>query len=245
MKFFFILKQQIIYVISKDWLNFIFCIINYRNNSGITFVFNFYYLSDYIGINMNELYPVFIKLTNKICIVIGGGKIATRKVKSLLRAKANITVVSPEITTELRELAEKNEITYIAQKYEHSFISDAFLVIAATNDEQVNIKIFQQAEKNNSLVNIVDVPDLCNFYVPSVYQQGDLKIAISTNGKAPALARSLREEFEKLLPAELAERIIELDNLRQAQKQSMPEDLKSRENMAQTQARKVIRSLFK
>ncbi|NIA30466.1 MAG: bifunctional precorrin-2 dehydrogenase/sirohydrochlorin ferrochelatase [Actinobacteria bacterium] len=193
---------------------------------------------------MNTLCPIFIKLKDKNCLVVGGGQVAERKVDFLLKSQANITVISPDLTKKLQLFAQDKKIVYQTKKYEPGDMDDMFLVIAATNDSETNRAIYLLAEKRNMLVNVVDVPELCNFYVPSVYRQGDLKIAISTNGKAPALARYIREGLEKLFPARIARDIEELDRLRRSQKVQLSDDMKRRETLAREQAQNIISSYF-
>ncbi len=193
---------------------------------------------------MNTLCPIFIKLKDKNCLVVGGGQVAERKVNFLFKSEANVTVVSPDLTDALQLYARDKKIVYRARKFKAADMDDMFLVIAATNDSETNRAIYLLAEKRNMLVNVVDVPELCNFYVPSVYQQGDLKIAISTNGKAPALARYIREGLEKLFPARINRDIEELDRMRQSQKVRLSSDAKRRESLAREQAEKIIGSYF-
>jgi len=193
---------------------------------------------------MNTLCPIFIKLKDKKCLVVGGGQVAERKVDFLLASQAAVTVVSPDLTTALHLYARSEKIVYHARKFRAADMDDAFLVIAATDDNETNRVIYRLAEEKNMLVNVVDVPELCNFYVPSVYQQGDLKIAISTNGKAPALARYIREGLEKLFPPRIALDIEALDRLRRSQKAQLAGDAKRRETLAREQAQNIINSYF-
>ena len=193
---------------------------------------------------MNTLCPIFIKLKDKKCLVVGGGQVAERKVNFLLASQADITVVSPDLSKTLQLYARSKKIVYHARKFRPADMDDAFLVIVATDDNETNRAIYRLAEESNKLVNVVDVPELCNFYVPSVYQQGDLKIAISTNGKAPALARYIREGLQKLFPERIARDIEELDRLRRSQKKQLSGDLKRRETLARQQAQNIISSYF-
>lgn len=193
---------------------------------------------------MNTLCPIFIKLKDKKCLVVGGGQVAERKVDFLLASQADVTVVSPDLTKALQLYTRSEKIVYHARKFRQADMDDVFLVIAATDDNETNRAIYRLAEESNRLVNVVDVPEWCNFYVPSVYQQGDLKIAISTNGKAPALARYIREGLQKLFPERIARDIEELDRLRRSQKEQLPSDLKQRETLAREQAQNIIRSYF-
>lgn len=142
------------------------------------------------------LYPLFLKLSNKRCLVVGGGKVAERKVLSLLKSNALVTVNSPDLTPSLQNLADEKKIEYISSTFSDDLLDKCFLVIASTDDEEVNKRVAREAEKRDILYNVVDVPEKCNFYVPSLVERGDLSIAISTNGKSPALAKKLRKKLE-------------------------------------------------
>jgi len=140
-------------------------------------------------------YPVYLNLQKRKAVVIGGGRVAERKVKSLLKAGASVTVISPELTGGLLRLREKGSIRHHERAYRKGDLGNALVVIAATDSEAVNTKIAREAP---ALVNVVDVPKLCNFIAPSVVQRGPLNIAISTSGASPALSRSIRRELELL-----------------------------------------------
>src|SRR5680860_308129 len=114
------------------------------------------------------MYPILLKLKNKKILVVGGGKIAERKVIRLLKAEANVLLVSPEITDSLQKFVDEKIIVHNKRKFIKEDLKNAFLVIAATNDKKVNHLIFRESEKNGILVNVVDEPDHCNFYVPSI-----------------------------------------------------------------------------
>jgi len=157
-------------------------------------------------------YPVFLNLKGKRCVVIGGGKVAERKVKGLLEAGASVTVISPVLTTELQRLRDQKILTHLARQYQTGDLGDAFLVIAATSDMEVNKQIFREASEIP--LNVVDIPELCTFIVPSVIRKGPLIIAISTSGMSPALSRSLRLELQEIIPDELSEFLEYLYNIR-------------------------------
>lgn len=133
----------------------------------------------------------------KNCLVVGGGGVGTRKVKTLLECGANVTVVSPFATEKLAKMAEDHKITWHKRSYEASDLDGTFLVIGATDDEILNMQISQDAEKQNKLCNIADRPEVCNFILPAIVQKDDLIIAISTSGLSPAFAKKLRKDLEK------------------------------------------------
>lgn len=142
-------------------------------------------------------YPIFLDIKDKPCVVIGGGKVAERKVLSLLDAGAEVRVISPDITPVLKKLAGKKRIKLVQRAYRCGDLKGSFLAYSATNVHAVNRMVFKEAQKTGVLINVVDVPDLCNFIVPSVVERGDLLIAISTSGKSPALAKKIRRTLEK------------------------------------------------
>ena len=144
-------------------------------------------------------YPLLLDLKGKKCVVAGGGRGAQRKVKSLLKAKARVWVISPDLTNGLGKLKRKKSILHIKSHYQAKYLNDAILVIAATSDEKINQAVACDAQAQGKLTNVVDAPRLSNFIVPSSIHKGDLIISISTNGKAPALSKRIRKDLNKLL----------------------------------------------
>jgi precorrin-2 dehydrogenase/sirohydrochlorin ferrochelatase len=143
------------------------------------------------------LYPINLDIKKKKCLVIGGGEVALRKVKALLECQAKVTVVSPQLHPDILKLAKAKQIQVVKKKYQSEDLNKVFLVIGATDDNRVNRQIATDAEKKHLLVNIVDVPDLCNFQVPASIRRGELMLTISTNGKSPALTKYLRRQLEE------------------------------------------------
>lgn len=142
-------------------------------------------------------FPIFLDLNRKLCLAVGGGRVAERKVQSLLKAGARVRVVSPQITATLRKLKQKGEILYRSGSFQVKDLNDVHLAIAATNDRKTNEKISNLCRRRRIWVNVVDEPDQSSFIVPSLVQRGDLVLAISTSGKSPALAKALRVKLEK------------------------------------------------
>lgn len=135
-------------------------------------------------------------------IVVGGGNVAARKVEELLEAGAQVTVIGPALSPELKALAGARRIAVIGRPYREGDLSGAFLVIAATDDSEVNQKVWREAEQCGYLVNVVDDPARCNFITPAIVRRGDVMITVSTGGASPALARRLRERLETLIGPE-------------------------------------------
>ena len=145
--------------------------------------------------------PIFFNIKNRHCVVIGGGDVATRKVTMLLKASAAVTLYSPEICAELLEMSQIGKIKYINANFEPNQLISACMVIAATDDEAVNIAVSVAAKAQNIPVNVVDAPDLCTFTMGSIIDRSPVVIAISSEGNAPVLARYIRAKIETMLPA--------------------------------------------
>ncbi|HSI22592.1 MAG TPA: siroheme synthase CysG [Methylophilaceae bacterium] len=145
--------------------------------------------------------PVFMKLRGRTSVVIGGGEVALRKVVMLLKADATVTVVSPELCPELADWQAQGRLVHVAARFEPPQLDGAQLVIAATDDEEVNRQVSIAAQARNIPVNVVDAPELCTFVVPSVVDRSPIVIAVSSGGKAPVLARLVRARLETLIPA--------------------------------------------
>ncbi|MEW6097504.1 MAG: bifunctional precorrin-2 dehydrogenase/sirohydrochlorin ferrochelatase [bacterium] len=164
---------------------------------------------------MSDYYPICLDLKDKKCVVVGGGEIALRKVKSLVEAQAKVVVISPEIISSFKELLKKNKITYLKQEYKSKHIkNDTFLVIVATDDKQLNAKIANDAGKLNLLINVVDAPSLGNFILPATFHRGKLIISVSTSGQSPALAKKIKEDLLNIYGVEYEILVDLLGNLR-------------------------------
>lgn len=178
---------------------------------------------------MNRLYPIFLKLNGRQCLVVGGGDVAKRKILSLMESGALVRSISLKFDTTLVELSKENErLTLVEKQFEESDLKGASLVIAATNNESVNKDIFNKASLLGLLINVVDRPELCNFYVPSSFTRGDLKIAVSTDGKCPALAKKIREDLERQYGGSYALLLECLAKVREELMKKYPSDQKKR-----------------
>jgi precorrin-2 dehydrogenase/sirohydrochlorin ferrochelatase len=158
---------------------------------------------------MTTYYPIYLQLNEQPCVVIGGGKIAEGKVDGLLAAYAKVKIISPDLTTHLQQLVDQKKIEYIPRTYQRGDLSGAFMVICATDQHAINHQVWEEASANQQLVNVVDDTPRCNFIAPAILRKGDLTIAISTAGKAPALAVRLKERLQSELGPEY-ERFLEL-----------------------------------
>ncbi|MDH7602463.1 MAG: bifunctional precorrin-2 dehydrogenase/sirohydrochlorin ferrochelatase [Armatimonadota bacterium] len=160
-------------------------------------------------------YPIVIELSGKKCLVVGGGRVALRKVRSLLEAGARVTVIAPKVVPELVDM---ENVHQLARSYKPGDAKGFALVFAATDDPAVNAVVAEDAVANGVLVNVADAPELCSFIAPAVVRRGDLLIAVTTCGKSPALSRKIREEIESRYGSEYGLLVDLLGRLRQLAK---------------------------
>ena len=184
-----------------------------------------------------SLFPIFLKLTGRPCIVIGGGNLAESKIDSLRAAEARVTVIAPVASARIVAMAEPGEVLWHSREYAAGDLAGHFLAVAATNDPAVYRAVFAEAQVAGILINSVDDPPFCDFYFPSVVRRGDLQIAISTAGASPALAQRLRKEIDALLPLDTGEWLAELGNLRREIMQREPANEARRELLHQLASR--------
>jgi precorrin-2 dehydrogenase/sirohydrochlorin ferrochelatase len=142
-------------------------------------------------------YPIFLKVENRACLVVGGGEVGARKVETLLRCGARVGLVSPGVVQWLEEKIREGAVELVGNHYEERHLEGRFLVIAATDDLELNGRIARDAERGGLLCNVVDFPQEGNFILPALVQRGALTVAVSTGGKSPALARTIRQELEQ------------------------------------------------
>jgi siroheme synthase-like protein len=147
------------------------------------------------GMLETPFYIACLKLTGRRCVVVGGGDVGLEKVEGLLACDGQVVLVAPDAIEPLRALAEEGSIRWERREYETGDLEGTFIAVAATNDTDVNIRVFEDAERRAMLVNVVDVPPLCNFILPAIHRSGPLAIAISTAGASPALAKRLKREI--------------------------------------------------
>lgn len=172
---------------------------------------------------MNPYYPIFLNLTEQKVLVIGGGKVAERKVRSLLKCHARVQVISPDLTVGLEKVARAKGIRCRKRRFVPSDLDGFRLVICATDDPAINRSAYDHAKQKGIFCNVVDAPDLCNFIVPSVIRRGDLTVAVSTGGSSPALARKVREEVGLLLGPEYREFLALLRKVRPLIQHEIPD----------------------
>ncbi|AYO29691.1 MAG: precorrin-2 dehydrogenase [Thermoanaerobacteraceae bacterium] len=164
-------------------------------------------------------YPVMLNIEGKRCLVVGGGSVAHRKVLSLLECGAIVTVIAPEVNESILKLWKEARIRLIRRNYIKSDLAGYFIVVAASDDRDVNKLIAEEAGAGGVLVNVVDDGELSSFIMPSVIRRGDLTVAISTGGKSPLLSKMLRQKLEEILPAECEELLKKLGKARESAKE--------------------------
>ena len=160
------------------------------------------------------LFPMFMKLEGRSCLVVGAGTVGEPKIRSLLASGASVRVLAFGATAAVAELAKTGAITWEARAFNTADLDGVFLVIAATNSRDVNAAIFDEAGRRNILCNVVDDPEHCDFYYPAVVRRGELQLAISTNGHSPALAQRIRRELETQFGPEYGEWLEQLGTIR-------------------------------
>ena len=163
-------------------------------------------------------FPLFVDISKKNVLVVGGGNVGTRKVKNLLSFTKNITIVSPRITKELEELVRENNLKWVKRRFRPIDLKEKDIVIVAVNDLKLQKRIYGLCKKKRILCNAVDSPDYCNFIFPSLIKRGNLVIGISTSGKVPALSRALREKLEECIPENIEEIMKKLEEIRSSEK---------------------------
>jgi precorrin-2 dehydrogenase/sirohydrochlorin ferrochelatase len=165
-------------------------------------------------IELSELYSMIVHMKAKPVVVVGGGKVATRKVETLLNAEANVTIVSPEITDELKEWVDLQKVSWKQKRFEADDVQEAFIIIATTDHTEINLNVHQAAHPHQ-LINIVDRPELSNFIVPSTLQRGKLLISVSTSGASPGLSQKIKQELATMYDETYEEYLDFLNSCRQ------------------------------
>jgi precorrin-2 dehydrogenase / sirohydrochlorin ferrochelatase len=187
---------------------------------------------------VTSLFPMFLKLTGRRCLVVGAGQVGESKIAGLLETGAHIRVVALEASASVREWAQSGSIELELRHFKPEDLDGVFLAIVATSSRSLNERIYREAQRRDVLSNIVDVPDLCDFFYPSIVRRGDLQIAVSTAGKSPSLAQKIRQQLEKQFGpayaawvAELGEtrKLILASNLEKERKLDLLHSLASRE----------------
>jgi len=170
-------------------------------------------------------YPIFLDIENRSVVIIGGGNVCARKAETMMNYGAKVTVVAPEFHPDIEKYAADGMLEIRRKTYDESDLDGASVIIASTDDEAVNTQIATDARRRRIPVNVVDVTHLCEFIVPAIIEKGSVQLAVSTGGKSPALARTLKEDLQKLVGPEYAEVNDALGSLRDAAKKTLPTDV--------------------
>ncbi len=185
--------------------------------------------ADEVETNTNRLFPVFLKLEQLHVLIVGGGNIGLEKITAVLKnsPQTRITLVARRILPEIQELTKQSsQLILVERAFEVADLDHKDLIIAATGDRTISELIREESKKRKILINVADTPDLCDFYLGSIVQKGDLKIAISTNGKSPTLAKRLKEVFNEALPHDTQLSIEQLNRFRNQLKGDFAEKVK-------------------
>src|SRR5947209_10721890 len=174
------------------------------------------------GMLETPFYIACLRLTGRRCVVVGGGEVGLEKVEGLLACDGDVTLVAPEAHPELVQLALEGSIHWEQREYRPEDLDGALLAIAATDDTDLNIRVFEDAEVRSMLVNVVDVPPLCNFILPAIVRTGPLAVALSTAGASPALAKRMKREVSELFGSEYADLAVLLNDARGWAKGTLP-----------------------
>ena len=174
----------------------------------------------------NELYPIFLKLHQLNALIVGGGNVGLEKLSFMLKSSpnANVEVVAPKFLSELEALAEKHTSVKLTQaKFKKKMLKKRHMVIACTDDLEVNKRVYDLCRKRYLICNIADTPPLCDYYLGGIVTKGNVKIAISTNGKSPTTAKRLREFFEEIIPDDINSMVENLNEYRKTLKGNFEE----------------------
>lgn len=189
----------------------------------------------------NNLYPVFLKTANLHVLIIGGGNVAEEKLKFLTKSSpdARVTMVSPMFRKGTLELVEKHQVTMIQDIYRDSYLRGKHMVIATTDVPEVNVKVYNDCRALDKLVNVADNPPYCDFYMGGIVTKGNVKIAISTNGKSPTTAKRLRQFFEEVIPEDISKMVQNLNDYRKTIKGDFEEKVDKMNEITETLVEKV------
>ena len=177
----------------------------------------------------NELYPVFLKVSNLNVLIVGGGNVAEEKLTFLLKSSPNaqVSMISPMYREQTIALAKKHGVRMFKGKYKRKYLRKKHIVIATTDVPKVNEKVYHHCRKRSILVNVADNPPFCDFYMGGIVTKGNVKVAISTNGKSPTTAKRLRQFFEDVLPEDIDDLVKNLNEYRKTLKGDFEEKVEA------------------
>lgn len=177
----------------------------------------------------NELYPIFLKVSNLNILIVGGGNVGLEKLSFLLKSSPNakVQMVAPQFLKETLQLAKKHEVEIIKDVYHKRFLEGKHIVVACTDKVELNEEVYHDCRANSILVNVADNPPFCDFYMGGIVTKGNVKVAISTNGKSPTAAKRLRQFFEDVLPENIDDLVKNLNEYRKTLKGDFEEKVEA------------------
>lgn len=177
----------------------------------------------------NELYPVFLKVANLNILIVGGGNVGLEKLTFLLKSSPNakVQMVAPEFLADTLELAEKHQVEIVREPYDKKFLKGKHIVVACTDKVEINKEVYRDCRERSILVNVADNPPFCDFYMGGIVTKGNVKVAISTNGKSPTTAKRLRQFFEDVLPEDIDDLVKNLNEYRKTLKGDFEEKVEA------------------
>ncbi|NER12524.1 bifunctional precorrin-2 dehydrogenase/sirohydrochlorin ferrochelatase [Leptobacterium flavescens] len=184
----------------------------------------------------NELYPIFLKVHQLDVLIVGGGNVGLEKLSFMLKSSPNakVLVVATRFLDELKALAAKHtNVALLKKAYEKEDLNGKQMVIAATDDLEVNKQIYRESKERNILVNVADTPEYCDFYLGGIVSKGNVKVAISTNGKSPTIAKRLRQFFEEVIPDDINQLVQNLNQYRKTLKGDFEEKVEEMNRVTQ------------
>ncbi len=176
----------------------------------------------------NNLYPIFLKTSKLSILIVGGGNVAEEKLTFLTKSSpdANVTMVSPEFRGSTLQLAKKYNVELILDKYHEKYLTGKHMIVASTDNPEVNIQVYQDCRKLDKLINVADNPPYCDFYMGGIVTKGNVKIAISTDGKSPTTAKRLRQFLEEVIPEDINKMVLNLNDFRKTIKSDFEQKVK-------------------
>lgn len=184
----------------------------------------------------NELYPVFLKINRLNVLIIGGGHVALEKLHFLLKSSPNahVEIVATHFLSQIKKLAENHNIELIERPFNPLYIRNKHIVIAATNSKTTNLDVYRNCKQAGVLINVADTPEYCDFYLGGIVTKGHVKIAISTNGKSPTMAKRLRQYFEYVIPEDINQLVEHLNTVRKQMKGDFKEKVDTLNQLTKT-----------
>ncbi|NND78597.1 MAG: bifunctional precorrin-2 dehydrogenase/sirohydrochlorin ferrochelatase [Maribacter sp.] len=184
----------------------------------------------------NNLYPIFLKASKLSILIVGGGNVAEEKLTFLTKSSpdANVVLVSPEFRESTSQLAKEYNAELILDEYHEKYLDGKHMIVATTDNPEVNIQVYRDCRKQDKLINVADNPPYCDFYMGGIVTKGNVKIAISTNGKSPTTAKRLRQFFEDVIPEDINQMVINLNTYRKSIKGDFLEKVAKMNNMTKS-----------